>query len=722
MNETNEQTWLVQSEGGSHVYDNAYDAGAAFFQADIAALPQVIHREESTGEHRIAFTAGDGTADAPFEKKLDLALNIEMLDTPFRDGYTDALERAVVMQLEEAKWDVPASSNDAAAVLGEKLSDDLKALQAIDPRRSSRVWMTHAPDNVDAPEFLELPEDTAQSPAPAQGAPAAAPLSKRQAAAAQRRDLLAGVVEVARKFIETPVELPVSQWTSVEKGYKDLLAVPIDSLTKEQATELVTDDLKSFRNTRDRSRAARSALAMAWKARNQSAYLAVIEEMSPDVAGMLKELSAAEGEHAAEQGNAIEPGPELDKDVRSWVANRWGAEAARVPETASGDDIFDEARSSVADQTTRDDAGANTEYRRVNVDQGKLLAPIPQHVKRRFIAGEKNHYYFDPAKQKLAFVDKGLRLETMDNSPVVAESFVEIAMARGWETIKVKGSNDFRREVWMAASIAGAKVVGYDPTEGDKEALEQKMEQRGLSRKEASQRAGVDVNTIEPGRDKEQEKGAAAASTSRIDRDQSDAPQGETAKPKDPLSGKIVAHGEAPFNFDDKNDPSYFVRLEQDGATREVWGKGLKTAVGQADADVGDSVSLKRVHAEPVTVTEKIRDGDGKVIGEQKKAAKFNSWLVEKAADFRNLDPQHSLAKHPDLIDAHATMATTATALANKYPNMASHIKEKFRDELANRVERGESIKAPKVAAAKAVQRSPEAARAMTRQTAEQER
>ncbi len=718
---TNEHTWLVESASGVQNFDSAYDAGEAFFKIDAAEKPLVIHREPPEGDRTIAFTTGDQSAGETLRKTLDLDLQIEAHDYAFEKGYADALERAVVGQMQSAKWDVQQGAAAAGPMLDEKLTEDLKALQAIDPRRSSRVWMVHAPDHIDAPEFLELPEEQAPSSATTQAdaaAPATPPLSKRQASAQQRREYLAEIADSARSIIASPVdEVPRSQWTSVEKSYADLLQVPKNALTAEEGLSEATDDLKSFRNTRDRSRAARSAVAMAWKARNQAAYLAAIEEMSQDIAAMLNEISAAEGTQDVVESNSVEPGPELDKEVRAWVGNKWGAEAARAPALENDDDIFNEdSRSSVADHTTAPDE-KRTEYRRVEGDKSKLLAPVPQHVRRRFISGDKDHYYFDARRERLAFVDKGLRLETQDNSPVVAQSFVDIAMARGWETIVAKGGKDFRREVWLAAELAGAKVIGYDPTEADKELLERKLEQRGFTRKEAAQRANVDLNTVEPGFEKELAAGPSAGGEK-----QSGLSAAVAGKLERTHDGMIVEHGPAPYKFDKENDPSYFVRLEQDGRTRDVWGKGLQGAVKDAGAEVGDVVSLKKVSAEPVTVSEAVRNSDGKVIGERSKESVLNGWLVEKAQDFRTLPPEHSLAKHPDLIDAHATMATTATALANKYPNVASKIKEKIRDELASKIERGEPIKAPRVAAAKAAERTPEPARTTSRQVAEQER
>jgi hypothetical protein len=494
--------------------------------------------------------------------------------------------------------------------------------------------------------------------------------------------------------------------------------------------------------------------------------------------------------------NSIEPSPEMDKAVRDWVARRWSGPVAPSPAgSGSEEPLAAELQDFVAHVSTSDDAGepGATPYRRV--DRKRLLAPVPARVAQRFTQGEKNQYYFDQQRHNLAFVDKGLRLETRDASPVVAESLVEIAMARGWETMRAKGSKVFRREVWLAAELAGAHVVGYDPTEADKALLEHKLEEHGVPARAAAQRAPADLNTVEPAA--EAEKTAAGSLGAKVQRalraakivadwqtksedpavaralDNLEAlakqdfqqavdvwncavPQGaERPAFVDPawkaqtdalkattesinemfgqarqdsaeseaaraLTGRVLAHGDARFQHSKKNDMSYFVRLElPNGREREVWGKDLARAMREAGAEVGDSVTLHRGGKKPVVVREPIHDEAGNVIGARDKDAVFNGWSVEKAHDFRSLDAAHSLEKHPDLLRAHAAMATTANALANKYPNMADTIKEKFRERLAEKIERNEPIAVPKVSAAKTAtnqeQKHPAAVRAPTK-------
>lgn len=96
---------------------------------------------------------------------------------------------------------------------------------------------------------------------------------------------------------------------------------------------------------------------------------------------------------------------------------------------------------------------------------------VPPEVSRQYLrVGDKFH---DPVKtNEVVFEDKGNRLETKSNSETVAENMVRIAEARGWDEIKVAGSETFRREAWLEAAQRGMTVKGYTPSEVDLAQLE----------------------------------------------------------------------------------------------------------------------------------------------------------------------------------------------------------------------------------------------------------
>lgn len=92
---------------------------------------------------------------------------------------------------------------------------------------------------------------------------------------------------------------------------------------------------------------------------------------------------------------------------------------------------------------------------------------IPPEIESAYLrVGTK--FYDRADSESLVFEDKGNRLETRSNSESVAKSLVRIAQARGWDEIKVSGTEAFRKEVWLEAVQHGMSVKGYRVTEKDK--------------------------------------------------------------------------------------------------------------------------------------------------------------------------------------------------------------------------------------------------------------
>lgn len=70
--------------------------------------------------------------------------------------------------------------------------------------------------------------------------------------------------------------------------------------------------------------------------------------------------------------------------------------------------------------------------------------------------------------------------------------------------------------------------------------------------------------------------------------------------------GKIVSHGEAPFEFDEGNKESYYIELEkQNGEKKFVWGIGLKSALESSRHEIGDQVQLSVTGKELVKTQDK---------------------------------------------------------------------------------------------------------------------
>lgn len=95
------------------------------------------------------------------------------------------------------------------------------------------------------------------------------------------------------------------------------------------------------------------------------------------------------------------------------------------------------------------------------VHAGDKSFAVPESVTRRFLKVESEYYFHDRTP---AFSDRGSRLATRSAALEVVRSMLEIAKARGWDTITVKGTEEFRRSAWIEATQDGLTVAGYKPT------------------------------------------------------------------------------------------------------------------------------------------------------------------------------------------------------------------------------------------------------------------
>ena len=105
----------------------------------------------------------------------------------------------------------------------------------------------------------------------------------------------------------------------------------------------------------------------------------------------------------------------------------------------------------------------------------------------------RTEYRFRGDTSRVAFTESTFRLATDTNSPSVARSMVDVAEARNWQALRVSGNEDFKRMVWLEASVRGVKTLGYEPNPGDLEVLKREREARLVNRIEPARDAGSGV-------------------------------------------------------------------------------------------------------------------------------------------------------------------------------------------------------------------------------------
>ena len=195
---------------------------------------------------------------------------------------------------------------------------------------------------------------------------------------------------------------------------------------------------------------------------------------------------------------------------------------------------------------------------------------------------DQNFYYKDQA-EKIAFKDKGEPLINNSNGDYVAHGMVTLAEAKGWQAIKVSGHREFRRKVWMDASLRGIEVHGYQPTEQELDQLNKRLgriQQNTIEKVPCSvpqndqdirtettneqTSYSSQTQTFKPDPANNNNKDVEPSmSLQQKDKEESQGTSIQEAnqKRKRAYTGRILDHGAAKFNHDPNESKSYYIKL-----------------------------------------------------------------------------------------------------------------------------------------------------------------
>src|SRR5258706_7058728 len=97
------------------------------------------------------------------------------------------------------------------------------------------------------------------------------------------------------------------------------------------------------------------------------------------------------------------------------------------------------------------------------------------------------------------------------------------------------------------------------------------------------------------------------------------------------LIGRLKEHAPANYQFRAKEDPSYYVKVLTSRGERILWGKDLKRAIleGETQPKIGDLIGARRIRREAVTITNRQRDAEGRVIVQEERVAHRTQSVVE---------------------------------------------------------------------------------------------
>ena len=292
---------------------------------------------------------------------------------------------------------------------------------------------------------------------------------------------------------------------------------------------------------------------------------------------------------------------------------------------------------------------------------------IPEAIVQRFLRVDDEFYFPD---RSLAFVDRGMSLKAASENQEVVRSLVAIAQARGWDAIRVNGTDSFRRLVWREATRQGLPVRGYSPTDVERAEVERETGKRDTPATDSTAPNEVFRENWKRGHD--------GAETRRTGNAHQGEPSSAATRPSsgirtaktESVMGKLVEHGPAPYQFDEQKTRSYFVKLETTSGLRTQWGVDLERAFAGATTRplVGDDIGVEFRGTQAVTVKDDVYDDVGRVIGQREVTRHRNVWLVEKKEYFNQRamraqalrdegrTKEEVAQRHPELAGAMATI------------------------------------------------------------------
>lgn len=297
---------------------------------------------------------------------------------------------------------------------------------------------------------------------------------------------------------------------------------------------------------------------------------------------------------------------------------------------------------------------------------------VPKSVRDQYVAFEGK--YLDRKSETVHFEDKGRSLATASEDRDVIQHMVAVAQAKHWSELQLKGSDEFRRQAWIAAELAGVPSRGFRPKAQDRAALAAAREAMRIAAGERS--TGDDParsNTIESAADAKRPKQPDASRENMGSRKGAPRTAGEVPRPNNgngfpgPESpaptpvrsgagatgrfaqnderqqaqsalqittppgitvGELLAHGPAPFNHDPKHKDSYYATVRTQAGERTVWGLDLERAITESGVQIGQRVELEKGSSRQVTALQRQFDSTGREIDPKPVTSRRNEWLV----------------------------------------------------------------------------------------------
>lgn len=476
-------------------------------------------------------------------------------------------------------------------------------------------------------------------------------------------------LNTAEAKLKEPDPADVDDRKGIERRSDQIATVPRNTLDEGADRDAVKQDIAALHHIDAPAERHAAAVAMGHNAQSQETYKAELAGQDPYSSEVIAHASALEAQKIAAKEDR--KAPEI------------AAVTPPVSLTASID---------TADRTVQREDGINTIERATlrqaatsTTERGVQHDPEVEATKRprrepalderfnvvtRFARGRDYHFRDQPGK--VAFKERWLSMSSTVDTPVVVKAMIDRAQERGWEAVHINGSEEFKRQAWIAATARGIKAIGYEPTPGDRVAVSDERTRLGLSPTRTGgglepateqRRKGQQFNAP----DRAAERQVVAPQPERVPHPERTVPQKAAEAPiAAPLRalliergvatveieatvalaaermsrsrvhvGELIAHGTDHYAFDTKNSKSHFVKLQGPSGEKIVWGADLDRSLNDSQLKVGDYVALEHRGERPVTVKVKDYDAAGKHVGEHDEAVKRSAWYAVDVEQLR---------------------------------------------------------------------------------------
>lgn len=103
--------------------------------------------------------------------------------------------------------------------------------------------------------------------------------------------------------------------------------------------------------------------------------------------------------------------------------------------------------------------------------------------------------YLDPNNARtVLFEDKGTKIKTAREDAQTISDMLDTAQAKNWDNIRISGSREFKRQMWLEAELRGIPNSGYSPS---KEDLSMRDQMRAARERNSIEAGGIN-RTAEP--------------------------------------------------------------------------------------------------------------------------------------------------------------------------------------------------------------------------------